>query len=168
MVGRCSRPWSPTAKGRASPPDALGRPVELHTAEDLQPLLPRPGHLQRPLALCGLTTRSGYCTWREAATKAIDFSKGKQRHDLDDDELLRLALTKLVEIVGEAAKSISPESRSAMPQVPWRAAARMRDRLVHHYFDINLNILWQTITEDLPQLLAALPSEDQADPPEAR
>jgi uncharacterized protein with HEPN domain len=105
---------------------------------------------------------------REAATKAIDFSKGKQRHDLDDDELLRLALTKLVEIVGEAAKSISPESRSAMPQVPWRAAARMRDRLVHHYFDINLNILWQTITEDLPQLLAALPSEDQADPPKAR
>ena len=74
---------------------------------------------------------------RQAATKAIDFSKGKQRQDLDDDELLRLALTKLVEIVGEAAKSISPESRSAMPQVPWRAAARMRDRLVHHYFDIN-------------------------------
>ena len=105
---------------------------------------------------------------REAATKAIDFSKGKQRHDLDDDELLRLALTKLVEIVGEAAKSISPESRSAMPQVPWRAAARMRDRLVHHYFDINLNIFWQTITEDLPQLLAAVPSEDQADLPEAR
>jgi uncharacterized protein with HEPN domain len=94
--------------------------------------------------------------------KAIDLSKGKQRRDLDDDELLRLALTKLVEIVGEAAKSISPEGRTAMPQVPWRAAARMRDRLVHHYFDINLDILWQTITEDLPQLLAALPSEDAA------
>ena len=39
----------------------------------------------------------------------------------------------------------------------------MRDRLVHHYFDINLDILWQTVTEDLPQLLAALPSEDEAD-----
>jgi uncharacterized protein with HEPN domain len=104
---------------------------------------------------------------REAAATAIDFSKGKQRHDLDDDELLRLALTKLVEIVGEAAKSISPEGRTAMPQVPWRAAARMRDRLVHQYFDINLNILWQTIPEDLPQLLVALPSEDQADPPKA-
>jgi uncharacterized protein with HEPN domain len=101
-------------------------------------------------------------------SKAIDFSKGKQRHDLDDDELLRLALTKLVEIVGEAAKSISPEGRTAMPQVPWRAAARMRDRLVHHYFDINLDILWQTITGDLPQLLATLPSEDEADPRQAR
>jgi uncharacterized protein with HEPN domain len=40
----------------------------------------------------------------------------------------------------------------------------MRDRLVHHYFDINLDILWQTITEDLPELLAALPSEREADP----
>jgi uncharacterized protein with HEPN domain len=50
-----------------------------------------------------------------------------------------------------------------MPAVPWRAAARMRDRLVHHYFDINLDILWQTITEDLPHLLAILPPEDEPD-----
>jgi uncharacterized protein with HEPN domain len=105
---------------------------------------------------------------REAAGKAVDFSKGKQRHDLDDDELLRLALTKLVEIVGEAAKSISPEGQTAKPQVPWRAAVRMRDRLVHHYFDINLDILWQTITEELPQLLAALPPEDEPDRRSAR
>jgi uncharacterized protein with HEPN domain len=100
---------------------------------------------------------------REAATKAIGYSEGKRRSDLDHDELLRLALTKLVEIVGEAAKSVSAQGRTGMPQVPWRAAARMRDRLVHHYFDINLDILWQTITDDLPQLLAALPSEDEPD-----
>jgi uncharacterized protein with HEPN domain len=79
---------------------------------------------------------------REAATKAISYSEGKQRIDLDDDELLRLALTKLVEIVGEAAKSISITGRASLPDVPWRAAARMRDRLVHHYFDINLDVLW--------------------------
>jgi uncharacterized protein with HEPN domain len=84
-------------------------------------------------------------------------ARGKQRADLDDDELLRLALTKLVEIVGEAAKHVSPEARVALPEVPWRAAARMRDRLVHHYFDINLEVLWTTITDDLPALLAALP-----------
>jgi uncharacterized protein with HEPN domain len=100
---------------------------------------------------------------REAATKAVGYSEGRNRRDLDEDELLRLALTKLVEIVGEAAKSISPEGRTAMPQIPWRAAARMRDRLVHHYFDINLDILWQTVTDDLPQLLAVLPAEDAAD-----
>ena len=77
---------------------------------------------------------------REAAAKALTYSEGKQRSDLDD-ELLRLALTKLVEIVGEAAKSISSDGRAAIPDVPWRAAARMRDRLVHHYFDINLDVL---------------------------
>lgn len=99
----------------------------------------------------------------DAATKAIAYSEGKQRQDLDDDEVLRLALTKLVEIVGEAAKSITAEGRASMPAVPWRAAARMRDRLVHHYFDINLDILWQTITEDLPHLLAILPPEDEPD-----
>ncbi len=76
--------------------------------------------------------------------------------DLDDDELLRLALTKLVEIVGEAAKQVTEPTRSRYAAVPWSAAARTRDRLVHHYFDIDLDILWATITEDLPALLAAL------------
>lgn len=97
----------------------------------------------------------------EAATKAVAYSKDKHRADLDDDELLRLALTKLVEIVGEAAKHISAELRAANPDVPWAAAARMRDRLIHHYFDINLDILWQTLSDDLPRLLDALPSSEQ-------
>jgi uncharacterized protein with HEPN domain len=96
----------------------------------------------------------------EAAAKAVAYSANRSRTDLDDDELLRLALTKLVEIVGEAAKHVSPELRAAHPGVPWTAAARMRDRLIHHYFDINLDILWETLNRDLPQLLAVLPSPD--------
>jgi uncharacterized protein with HEPN domain len=74
--------------------------------------------------------------------------------------MLRLALTKLVEIVGEAAKQVTPAGRAELPDVPWSAAARMRDRLVHHYFDIDLDVLWQTVTEDLPALLALLPDLD--------
>jgi uncharacterized protein with HEPN domain len=98
----------------------------------------------------------------EAAQKAVGYAEGHQRSDLDDDELLRLALTKLVEIVGEAAKQIHEQTRLAHPDVPWTAAARMRDRLVHHYFDINLDVLWSTVTVDLPALLTAMakpPSE---------
>ena len=94
---------------------------------------------------------------REAAEKAIHFSPGRTRQSLDDDELLRLGLTKLVEIVGEAAKQVSEQTRSAHPEVPWSAAARMRDRLIHHYFDIDLDILWVTVTEDLPKLLEVMP-----------
>jgi uncharacterized protein with HEPN domain len=92
----------------------------------------------------------------DAASKAIAFADGRTRADLDDDEMLRLALTKLVEIVGEAAKYVSAETRAQHPDVPWAAAGRMRDRLVHHYFDINLDVLWQTVDEDLPELLRLL------------
>jgi uncharacterized protein with HEPN domain len=96
----------------------------------------------------------------ESATTAIRFIDGRRRSDLDDDEMLRLALTKLVEIVGEAAKQVTPETRAAYPAVPWTAAARMRDRLVHHYFDIDLDVLWSTVTRDLPDLLARLPDPE--------
>lgn len=74
--------------------------------------------------------------------------------------MLRLALTKLVEIVGEAAKQVTPATQQEYPRVQWSAAAKMRDRLVHHYFDIDLDVLWITIQDDLPALLAALPGTD--------
>lgn len=93
----------------------------------------------------------------EAAEKAVSYAADRDRAALDDDEMLRLALTKLVEIVGEAAKQVSEPTRLAHPDVPWSAAARMRDRLVHHYFDINLDVLWLTVTDDLPALLKVVP-----------
>ncbi|MDQ4069879.1 MAG: DUF86 domain-containing protein [Actinomycetota bacterium] len=101
---------------------------------------------------------------REAAEKALRYSEGASRDSLEEDEVLRLALTKLVEIVGEAAKQVSEPTRLVHPSVPWSAAARMRDRLVHHYFDIDLDVLWATITTDLPALLASLPAEDDLPP----
>jgi uncharacterized protein with HEPN domain len=100
----------------------------------------------------------------DAATKAVGFAKGHSREDLDQDELLRLALTKLIEIVGEAAKHVSSETRTKLPDVSWSAAARMRDRLIHHYFDINLDALWATITEDLPSLLTVLRQHSNREP----
>ncbi len=60
------------------------------------------------------------------------------------------------EIFGEAGKQVSESTRTADSDVPWAAATRMRDRLIHHYFDIDLDILWTTITEDLPLLLKLL------------
>ncbi|MGH4007125.1 MAG: HepT-like ribonuclease domain-containing protein [Pseudonocardiaceae bacterium] len=58
----------------------------------------------------------------EAASKAVFYAAGRSRDDLDDDEMLRLALTKLVEIVGEAAKQVSHDLRKSHPEVPWSAA----------------------------------------------
>ncbi len=99
----------------------------------------------------------------DAAERAIQFTGGQSRSDLDTDEMLTLALTKLVEIVGEAARQVSIETKDTYPSVPWSAAARMRDRLVHHYFDIDLDVLWSTVQDDLPALLALLPPPEPAD-----
>ncbi len=93
---------------------------------------------------------------RDAAETAAGFIAGRTREDLESDQMLRLALTKLVEIVGEAAKQLSAAGRARYPEVAWDDAARMRDRLVHHYFDIDLDVLWATVSEDLPALLAAI------------
>jgi len=98
----------------------------------------------------------------DAAEKAVSFSNGRSRADLDTDELLRFALVKLVEIVGEAARHVSDDTRNRYPAIAWAEASRMRDRLVHHYFDINLDILWSTIEEDIPELLRTLRSSGAA------
>lgn len=87
---------------------------------------------------------------RDAADTAARFITGRTRDDLATDDMLRLALTKLVEIVGEAAKQLTSAGRAPYPDVAWDDAARMRDRLVHHYFDVDLDVLWATVTEDLP------------------
>jgi uncharacterized protein with HEPN domain len=96
---------------------------------------------------------------RDAVEKALRYTQDSSRQGLEDDEILRLAVTKLVEIVGEAAKQVSEPTRNAHPSVPWSAAAQARDRLTHHYFDVDLDVLWATITEDFPPLLDDLPDE---------
>lgn len=94
----------------------------------------------------------------EACEQAAEFVDGRTRADFDHDRMLQLALTKLIEIIGEAAKSVSDETRARYPDVPWSKAARARDFLTHHYFQIDLDRLWDTVTESLPALKVALPS----------
>ncbi len=92
----------------------------------------------------------------DAAEQALAFVRGRQRADLDTDAMLRLALTRAVEIVGEAAAQVSDAGRNACPDVPWMQIVGMRNRLVHAYFDINADILWDTVHLALPGLLAQL------------
>ena len=94
----------------------------------------------------------------EACEQAAEFVDGRTRADLDHDRMLTLALVKLVEIIGEAAKAVSTSTQARYPDVPWSIAARTRDRLTHHYFEVDLDRLWDTVTESLPALKAALPS----------
>jgi uncharacterized protein with HEPN domain len=92
----------------------------------------------------------------DAAQEAINMAKDNRREDLDTDRKLNLSLVRLLEIIGEAAKGISPDFRQKHPDLPWRKIVGMRDRLIHGYFDINFDVVWQTVTEDLPGFLAEL------------
>jgi len=92
----------------------------------------------------------------EAAETALEFVAGRSRADLDTDAMLRMALTRAVEIVGEAASQVSDEGRSELASVPWAQIVGMRNRLVHAYFEINRDILWDTVQLAMPALLAQL------------
>jgi len=92
----------------------------------------------------------------DAARDALSFTVGKSRSDLDTDRILALSLVKCVEIIGEAAYHVSSAVQDSYPQVPWPNIIGMRNRLIHAYYDVDLNVVWQTITEDLPPLVAAL------------
>jgi len=89
---------------------------------------------------------------REAAELLGDLSL----EDLGQDRVLQLALTRLVEIVGEAANRVSPEARQRNPGIPWSQIIGMRNRLVHGYDVVDLDLLRRTVKEDLPPLIASL------------
>ena len=92
----------------------------------------------------------------DAACEAVSFANGRSRADLDADRKLNLSLVRLLEIIGEAARGISTQFRQAHPDLPWQSMVGMRDRLIHGYFDINLDVVWETVTDDLPPLIAQL------------
>ncbi|QUV78449.1 HepT-like ribonuclease domain-containing protein [Chloracidobacterium thermophilum] len=92
----------------------------------------------------------------DAAREAIEFAQNSRRQDLDSDRKLTLALVKDIEIIGEAAYRITEDTRRTLPEIPWEDIVGMRHRLVHAYFDINLDILWKTVQEDLPPLTRIL------------
>ena len=92
----------------------------------------------------------------DAAREAVPFARGRIRGDLDNDRQLVLALVKDIEIVGEAAAQVTESAQTQAPEVPWQEIVAMRNRLVHAYFSVNLDIVWQTVREDLPMLIAKL------------
>lgn len=62
------------------------------------------------------------------------------------------AVTRCFEIIGEAVKNIPNQLKTRYPGIPWREMAGMRDKMIHEYFGVNLEIVWQTIEEDIPLL----------------
>jgi uncharacterized protein with HEPN domain len=92
----------------------------------------------------------------DRAKEAVDLLVGKEKADLSGNRVLELALVRLVEIVGEAANRLPVEDQLYYPSIPWKEIVGMRNRLVHGYDAIDLDVLWDTVLIDLPQLIEEL------------
>lgn len=80
----------------------------------------------------------------------------RTRQDLEDDRQLSLSLVRLLEVVGEAANRVPEEERAIYPEVPWQDIVDLRNRLIHGYDAVDLDIVWQIVQVDLPALIEAL------------
>lgn len=104
---------------------------------------------------------------RQAAAEACSFTQGLSKEDFFADKRTQNAVVMSLIVVGEAATQVMdryPEFAEQHPQVPWRGMRGMRNRIAHGYFDINLDVVWDTVQTALPELLDRLPDvEPDAD-----
>lgn len=87
------------------------------------------------------------------AINAIDnFVLGKNEDEFFESDLLQSAILRKLEIIGEAAKNLDPELKKHYPQIPWKDITGMRNKLIHGYFGINIERVWETVRNALPKL----------------
>lgn len=92
----------------------------------------------------------------DAARKAQEFIADKSRERIHTDDMLAFAVVRAIEITGEAASRVSQETRDTLPQIEWRAIIGMRNRIIHDYVSVNLDVVWDVATHDLPRLIVEL------------
>jgi uncharacterized protein with HEPN domain len=92
----------------------------------------------------------------DAAETAAGFIQDRARNDLDDDRQLTLSLLKALEMLGEAAARVSTECRNDCKPVPWEKVIDVKHQVIQAYWDIDRDWIWQTVTEDVPQIITAL------------
>jgi len=91
-----------------------------------------------------------------AARDAVTFISGLTREQFESSRLHQLAVMKALETIGEAAANVSESSRAVHPEVQWREIVGMRHRLVHGYFEVDLEKVWETVQTDIPTLINAI------------
>lgn len=79
------------------------------------------------------------------------FSKGISEKEFEENSMIQKAVIKSLEIIGEATKNISGDIKRKYSEIPWKDIIGMRDKLIHHYFGIDLTTIWKVIKEDIPE-----------------
>jgi len=91
-----------------------------------------------------------------AARRTLKYMQGVSRADFEKNEMLQDAVTRPLEIIGEAAGQVSEEYREAHIEIPWHKMIGMRNRLIHEYFRVNYGAVWDTVKDDIPELIQLL------------
>jgi uncharacterized protein with HEPN domain len=86
----------------------------------------------------------------EAIRKIESYTKGMDFEKFSADGKTFDAVLRNLEVIGEAIKNIPEETKEKYPDIEWKSAAGMRDRLIHEYFGVSVRIVWETVTNDLP------------------
>jgi uncharacterized protein with HEPN domain len=94
------------------------------------------------------------------STEIITLTEGRSREDLDQDRLLNLAVSRLLEIIGEAANRMPDDFRLKYPHLPWLQMIGLRNRLIHGYDQVDFDILWMIIRKDIPELIILIEDMD--------
>ncbi len=102
----------------------------------------------------------------DAARLTQQIAENRSRSSLDNDVVIMLALTRLIELIGEAASRVSEETRLQLTEIPWRNIIGMRNRVIHDYGNVNYDILWKTTTKNIPEMFEALEHILTAEPPQ--
>lgn len=92
----------------------------------------------------------------DAAEKAAEFTRGLDASSFARDAKTVFSVIRALEIIGEAAKKVPRSVQQRYPDMAWRAMAGMRDKVMHDYFGVNLEVVWRTVQDDLPGLRASL------------
>ena len=151
--------------------EMIGRPVDLGTPQTLSPYIRQeviesaeplydvdgiyPSR-SKPMPKKPDKDRLRLLHMRDAAEKARRYGAGRARADIEDDEILESALVREVEVIGEAANHVSKETRALAPDIDWGDIVGMRNNLVHAYWKVNYDVLWDVITDRLPPLIIEL------------
>lgn len=88
----------------------------------------------------------------EAIDKIEQFTKGMNFKQFEQDDKTIFSFIRALEIIGEAAKKILQSVRKRYNSIPWKLIAGMRDKLVHEYFGVDVKVVWQTVSEDIPTI----------------
>ncbi len=149
----------------------IGRPVDLGTPQTLSPYIRQeviesaeplydvdgiyPSR-SKPMPKKPDKDRLRLLDMRDAAEKARRYAAGRTRADIEDDEILGSALVREVVVIGEAANHVSEETRTLAPDIDWGDIVGMRNSLVHAYWKVDYDVLWDVITYKLPPLITEL------------